>query len=623
MERLARHTAPRILVLIAFSLGVGPRAWGQATSGRVEHPLTLVAFASAERIMARMDSLGQLVGLPAGNGLMAGLGDDDFLKLLTLPGLDPKRPLGMMSFPRWKLPNEDELANSVQEVFDDPLGLLTGMILEQSSVAMCFPAAEPQRLLDSVATLIDKEQRPTAIEGRPGWFAMKDDNMQIGIVGTYVIIAVDENDPPEIVEEYPAFDKLARSSLGSNGFVYSVYRAGLPETVRDLWIPALQNILIAQQQQRDGEDEVPFRLRTAFSPLQNDLVSLLLTETDEFRVTGHIDSATHNLQLQLELHGPRGGKLAKASNRIKVKSNPFSRIVSGPSVLASTLSLPLPKDQWRPLVDALTPYASALGGDWEGLLHVVIRTIESNQFDVYFYQPTWNEGALALSIRGHAAFPEQFERILKAAGGAEFEANVDEVDGIPIHRVATSLQVSPLSLLLQFSFYGFAGGLANLSEAGFVEDRAEADFVVPDSTAEVSDAQAVPVPQASPSARQALWMTATPEALWIGLGPQVEAAPDWFKDQIVASRAEGKSLRGAPFRLALWGLGAAPLVDQVSAESMTDEERNRGNVLRDLPNGIQCEMVPTDTGIRLRVTFEEAYCHWWATYIKDSIPKSE
>src|SRR5258708_40028442 len=70
----------------------------------IDHPISLVAFASVDRLLSRAASLGDALGIPdQGEKLLAGLvgGDDVIGKLLTSPGLDTTRPLGAVSYPKW------------------------------------------------------------------------------------------------------------------------------------------------------------------------------------------------------------------------------------------------------------------------------------------------------------------------------------------------------------------------------------------------------------------------------------------------------------------------------------------------------------------------------------------
>lgn len=181
-----------------------------------------------------------------------------------------------------------------------------------------------------------------------------------------------------------------------------------------------------------------------------------------------------------------------------------------------------------------------------------------------------------------------------------------------------------------------------------------------------------------------LWLTATPNGLWIALtAPENRDCPAWLKSAVESSVGKPSatttaSRTNSPVRVVLRGLGATPspeaakkkeesvknalqkngiqqveFADRIGVdfeipqgkdagtlpqpgeriavkvkphvataeeiakqkalrEKQKQNERERGDIIRDFPNAITCELKPTDTGLKLSILFEEAYFQWFA-----------
>lgn len=590
-----------------------------------DQPLAIVALASVDRILARFDSLRELGGFPGGvDAFFKALGDDDFAKILTMPGLDTRKPIGMMSYPGWSLPGEGAEVPDPVALLESLPEMLASGFAENATVVLCFPATDQKLVFDSICKLFKSEKEPVAIEGMPGWVLL-DDELRIGNVGNYVYAVVMTGKDQSFDYQFPEFDKLARRSLGTQGFVYAVYREGLPPAIRDVLLPAFQAALTAAQQRRDDEAELNHRLRTAFGPMQDQMLELLLTQTDEIRITGHVD-ASYQVQVNLEFLGPKGGKLAKACNLLKLRANPFQHIAAEDATIAATVSVPLPRDHWKPLLDVIDKLPRA--GDTTAILRTVARTVETGQLDLCLYQANWSEGLLAIRVQGGAEFPELFSRLV--ALSPDIQRQAGEVDGFPVHRSLTSLESSPVMLVTQVLLGVWFGGWTSLADMTFVDNSSESLALDPPG----DDA---PVPQGASVSGEAVpnqkestfcyWLAATPQSLWIGYGPASETVPDWFSAAMTASREPGRvSRRSGPLRFTVRGLGASPPVgsevQQVGQEPEAEMAQGRGDLLRDFPNAVHCDFQPTETGARLSFTLEEGYCRWYAKLMADTVKAS-
>lgn len=621
-------------------------------NGPVEYPLGLVAFASVDRLMGRADTLAEALGEPGmGDQLLTGMlgGDEGIAKLLTAPGMDTTRPFGAMFYPKWlqpDLPAEPSAGTGDaapqasigidNEFLNDPLSFMlesaASMFVEDATFVLCLPVKNRQQIRDVIGEVLADKKAMVEVEEQPGWFRFEGEkDLRVGFVGSYLLLVNDDSESKQFYRNYPEFDKVAKGSLGKNGFVYALYRRGLPPLVRDVMLPAFKMAFAARFQRQDDESEADFRLRTMFGSMQMELVDLALSHVDEFRIAGHVDSATRTIIVEPELVGPKDGKLAKFCNNWKLKGSPFSSLSSDGAALAATIALPLPPKQWAPVVEALNQRANLIEKpEGANFVRTLAKTVESGQIDVHTFNPSWLAGLIAVRVNGNAKLPEEFPEVLRLLGpGESLELNVDSVEDIAIHRVRTALAAYPLFSLLPLAGMAFQQASPLAKNTAVVEG----DEIVLDLETQVQVDDLRQVVEAQNAANNSFWLAATPQVIWFGFSAG-DQCPDWFKSQITASLAKpvGASRARSPFQLTLRGLGASSNSEIVLAgaekaveaaeQANMEREKARADLLRDLPNAVHIDVTPTATGTKLSIRFEEAYFQWFATYVKDSVEES-
>ncbi len=630
---LAPHAAPAQQVKAA-----------PPSTGPVDHPLGLVAFASIDRLTGRADTVAEALGEPGtGIQLLEALlgGDEGVAKILRSPGFDTTRPFGAMFYPNWLKGDVEPEANSgiSSELLGDPLSFMfesaASMFVEDATFVLCLPVKNRQPVLDIIHEVLADGNTMSEVEGQPGWYQFEGHKeLRVGFVGNYLLLVNDDGDSKQFFRNYPEFDKLAKGSLGKNGFVYALYRRGLPALVRDVMAPAFKMAFAAQFQRQDEESEADFRMRTMFGTMQMDLLDLALSHIEEFRIAGHVDSVTRAVIVEPELVGPKDGKLAKYCNNWKLKGSPFASLSSDDASLAATFALPLPTKQWAPVVEALNQRADLIEKpEVANFIRTLAKTVESGQFDLHTFNPNWRAGLIAVRVNGNAKLPEQFPSVLQSLGAGEpMELNVDSVEGIAIHRLRTSLSEHPLFSLLPLA--GMAFQPSPLVEQVRVQEDAGDVIEIMETQILVNDPPLVV--DAQPALNNSIWLAATPQVIWFGYGPGAgDICPDWFKSQIAASltKPTAASRNRGPIQLTLRRLGATSdseieLAGAVEAADPGQQEsaeraKARGDILRDLPNAVHLDVTPTATGAKLSIRFEEAYFQWFATYVKDSIEESK
>ncbi len=654
-----------------------------------DHPFAVVAFASFDRLKARATSLGEAIGTPefADKLIANGFdGDESLGKLLNSPGFDPTRPIGVMSFPKWYsgevesaegIAEDDKQAGdegnsfampSFDELFQTAFGFLAEGAIENSTLAICIPAKDRDQML---ATISEFAGEFSPVEGRAGWFAAEgNEYMLVVFAGRYVLLLVDVGKVKQWDRNYPDFEKLAKSSLGQNDFVYSLHRRGLPKLVREDMAEAFKLAHAAGYQRHDDELEAAFKLRTMFGPLATESLDLLLSQIDEFRITGHVDSNTHQIRVDAELIGPKDGKLAKLANAMTTKSHQFASLSEDEAHFSANVSLPLSPQFFKPVSEGLLALAVAYQplDSYSNVLRALAKTVEAGQLELHVSYFNRGDALLALRVAGGAAFPEQLQAALT---GVATKVAADLVEGCPIHQLPFEY-LGLLSLLQMDDAMGlFAHHVKTVTVTKAVEESGKQKIITEEREAPASEQPA------------AFWMAATPNAVWLAVGTSDEGGcPAWFKSVLEASLAKSKptttvNRSNAPVRVLLRGLGASPpatdsanekprhaKVTQAAAKGvekgeefvidvdldealkngfdvggvkprkMTAEElaaakaqqerveqqvRERGDLLRDGSNDIRVELRPTANGLRVRTTFDDAYFHWFATMMQHSL----
>ena len=656
-----------------------------------DHPLGLIAFASIDRLLARAETLADAIGQPGtSEKLLTGVlgGDDGVFKFLNSPGLDKTRPIGVMCYPNWFPsgniePSTDEMNFDAEGLFDDPFSMLLGgsefLFSEDATCVICIPCKDRDALLEAIRALIEKDGgQLKPAEDLPGWYRTGDDgDTRIGFEHHYLLIAIDDGEVKHFNRTYPDFGSLARSSLGKNGFVYSLYRKGLPPLVRDVMAPAFKMAFAARFQRQDDEPELQFQLRTMSSPLQLQLLDLAISHIDEIRLSGRVDSATKVIIVEPEIIGIKGGKLAKFFNDGKGITSQFASQPTDDAVFTADMSLPLPAKDWKPTADALYAFAQALGKSAiSDVVRAFAKTVESGQFEVYTYNPSWNEGLIALRLSGGPQLPDQLQAALNLLSNPlPFELAIDAVDGVPIHRTVTSLDSHPTFAILSMPLRALLGQAPSFPDFNEPTGEIEVEAQVARQVKDADGTERVvidKITQHRQSGKHGLWLAATPRAIWLGFGSNKSGeCPDWFKTQIAASLAAPSSVRSkSPFQMTLRGLGtssesevqqvgnfqpadgsalppgvelelAVPAGDAAAPvaqgeftfqpvqippevlEKQAEQLKARVALLKDLPNAIRCEFRPTDTGAKLTISFEDAYFHWFAAMMRDSIEANE
>lgn len=594
--RLAYPLIKRITVLsLLLGILIATARSNAAEQPQVEnHPFAVVALASIDRVRARAASLGEAIGSPEfGDKIVSQFlgGDDEMNKLFNSPGFDTTRPIGIMSYPKWFSGEVEETADSEDkegilsdsvdltswsDLFDDPFSFLAGGIMENATIAMCIPAKDREQLLAAISEMASEKFTPVA--GHPGWFEPEGGkDLRVMFVGRYLLLVIDEGKVKQWDRNYPDFEKLARASLGQNGFAYSLYRRGLPKLVREDMAEAFKLAHAATLQRQDNEPEAAFKFRTMFGPLMTESLDLLLSQIEEFRITGHVDSNTHQIIVDTELIGPKDGKLAKLANGLTTKSSLFGNLSTDGAIFAATVSLPLSPKLWKPVAETLrTIGESDQQFTWlPEIARTLAKTIEVGQLELHASYARDGEGLFALRVAGNDKFPEQIQAALESFAKLHDDAihvgtvklAVDSIEGWPVHRVRASILDH-----VELGDFGWSNLTPNdarpVATAKFTRTTEDGKVV--------TGTTAMRVPAAEGEPQNYVWVVATPSGLWLALSsPDKREFPEWCRSAVAASLAKPTTTatanrNNAPVRVLLRGLGASPPATDSANENPRD-----------------------------------------------------
>jgi hypothetical protein len=611
--------AARLLLLLSL-IGLLPSGQSQAADAKprvdaanTEYPLAIVAVSSIDRLRERARQCADVAGRPeSADGIFSALIlEEELGELFQNEGFDPTRPVGFMSFFKSSgeanqaaTDGEDDAPRSENEFPDifDPNELLEALISEP---VMFFPVRDANLFVPALAKLMDEPLIPTP--GKPGYFQDDEGDQQpVRIVGKYVVICTDG-----IVDrQIPDIDGLCRPLLTGRDAVVSIQARGIPKPLRTLYGEAIKMAFGATLQRFDDESDLAFRWRTALGAFQLELLDIAVSHIEEINIGLKFDPAKVEAAFDMEIVGPKNGKLAQLCNGLSGKRSFFAELAGDDSPFNLEISTALSPRLTKPLVDALRMRPEFDVG-WENhqdataalgeLFRTLANTIEAGHLDVAATSRGPAErrvNMLGLRVATNPQLVPAVQILLDQVGklnvDQELQLGIDSIDDRPIHRLPPPF------------FYFRVDAL--------VSDPFGVDSTLPKDTS--------------------LWITATPQSLWFAWANGDSAtAPDELKDAIrsvnqPASRTAASAKAPAPVQMVLhtrdWPVSIA--ADDAALKSNNDEVRQaalkeldqrkqRGEVIqtafRERPEAVRFEVRPSDTGLRMRMTVEEAYLTWF------------
>lgn len=598
-----------------------------ASSMSSDAPFVIMALSSVDRLRERTTHLAQATGQPENaetlfQRISAGLGE-----LLVLDGLDPSRPIGLLAYPQFiQEANLDDVSGEAQRStsatnltrlldFDGVQRLLA------NEPVIFFPVADAGRFVSALAALAGEQFLP--VPGKPGYFQNEQGQAQpVRRVGKYVLYCTDQ----VASRDFPDLDKLLRPLLANRDVVVSIQARGIPAALRRAVGDGMQSVADAASQRFDDETDVAFRWRTALGAFQREILNLIILHIDEINFGVHLDTERSETTFDLEVVGPKDGKLAKLCHGLPGKRSLFAGLANEEGPVSLALLCSLSPRLTKPLAAALRTRPE-FGLDWCAsdvaiaslgeVFSTLANTVEAGQLDALLTtrgRADDRGGLLGLRVAGSSRFVDavqqileqhrqSFETIAKRTIGTDGEPTyvaeerpyhlmADKHDDRPIHRVPV--------------------------------------VVLHELLARWNDYCPLPLPRTG-----SLWIAATPQSLWFAWSNDEfgTSAPESLKEAMQSlarypTPGSASSRSAAPIQLTLhvrdWASAGEPrtnLASKRDAVSQTtlqpSDHRLRENeitpsVFRDRADALRCDVQPTARGLRVRVVLEEAYAAWFS-----------
>ena len=559
------------LALLAIVLSVTPLLRAQDTDSKskaleMKLPLMVLNFASFDR--AR-----EAAGLFLQQGDQTKL-DEDFTKwiqgtLKDTAGFDRTKPFGTMFFLK--------------------PGLLPGM----TSIAY-LPVTDKTKALDTLATVGTAQGKLKPLDGTSDSYEIDygvgpRPKVTVRHMNGYLFILDPMSEREELERDLPDPVTLTARLTNRYDLSYAVMIKHVPPAIKTIFREYLKNQIQAQMQQRDNEPDSVYRLRRINGQSSLDLMDRIIQSAEEGTIGGRIDRDSRHAILELEIAGTPDNKLAKYFQDTSGRKSAFANLLEDPATLTVAGSSVFDVKQRKlleeffaaaeqDLVDRATSRGQPAIVDAARPLFKAFRAgAEAGHFDMIFQVKGETAGEYtalaALRVPGGSAFPQQVQAFLERAKelAAEdgsrlepLEIAAESLEEVPVHRYKVTLPAGGFDRLWGPEPHVY---LCVSSQAVWLAFGGDAALPTLRQAVDLSNQPVTPdLDRRSRSPMQFV----THLQKWIALAqePEDDAPPS----------------------------GASPEVLQAAFGSGGD--------------AIRGDMLPTDTGLRLTIEFEEGSVGW-------------
>jgi len=606
------------MVFGAQSVHAGP----ESSDGSIDHPLVVVSAASIDRLWDRAadvlrtynpaaDRAEVHARLCAVNYISKQESETSIKEVLEW--IDTTKPVGVMVFYDASLDADEEHSGkqaenkesselSARETRGDGmLELYMGLSesVDLTRAAMFFPVRHYEKFLANNKFTVDSSKP----------FCFRDEsNNEIFFrrFGDYFVAA----DDPDLLEHIPDPREIVKPLLGKNDLVVSVQLKGLPPLLRGVGAEGIKAVFDASLQRRDNESDRSYQLRRAFGDLYRELLDLAVLQIDDVNVGIRLVPETRQFVAELDLKGPKDGKLARAAKEFSPRRAPFDELWNPGCELSVAISLGLPERHAKPIASAIRNYVSTATDSSEKqwlagyglLIESACKILDSRQLDLIVTgDGDLKTGTMLVGLRipGGPQFPEQFQQFLEflqrdsqIINGLEFAT--DSVHGWPAH------------------------GKSSRVLSGVFKSKFDWD-----------------VASSNPDQEENSWILATPNGIWLcaNMDAQGKSIPDIFSKAVAQQTSPAKKSTAAGrvsspvrlrFRTRSWKVSDENSPDRPLAEGGAKDENAELNAARvkqvaaeqtaerqrlydEKSDAISVELQPSEFGWKLSVVLDEVY----------------
>tara|TARA_B100000470_G_scaffold211487_1_gene190412 strand:- start:1988 stop:3745 length:1758 start_codon:yes stop_codon:yes gene_type:complete len=551
------QTWQRVLALLVVGLiAMGVPAVSRAQDNDADkpkarpasQPLVIFNVASVDRLIGDVRYLFEASGQPQINEMI----DKGLVGANNLKGLQRTKPMGAMLFLAPGLPPTPFLVSYV-------------------------PVANIEELIQTIGGGGNTVLR--RVEGETDRFELvgQDGNpQQIVLRGGYAFISQDaENLDQKFLD--PA--KLTKGLSARHDLAITLRLNTVPEVIKTTLLGTLRAQFNANMQQRDDEEDGPYKLRRNNEGNTLEFLELLIAEGDRITIGINASKENKNAILEILFEAKASGKWAKALKKIDSRPSYFAPLIDEKAPLSFSLSWKMDKREQDNTTDFLRILEPQIAAQLEpvapavhNLFAALNKTAVTGHADAFFQYKVVPPERMALfgglkveeGKQLSAAVRSILSELQRNPEVAEMELDIDSHKGVSFHRLGSRAQaVSPANQRI----YG-----------------------------------------GTPS----VYVGTGPNVVWFSLGDSgsLDAAKEAIDKLATARATVGKRQRGAPFQFVF---NMTPWIDKL------DADRPFTRLVRQAFQGgkdrLQVDVRPSDNGMRMQLKVEEGFLKLLGTAI--------
>lgn len=554
---LSRSLRFAFVIVVAGSClvtGAGSTALAQSdASNEIDYPLVLINSASVQRLR---DNAGFMFQMAQQQNKVDGLDPWMESTLKDLKGIDRDRPFGMMLY----------LAPGL---IGAPVGIsyIPVTNLDEALTTLAYGTG-------TIAPVDGKTGRHEISYG--GQFKIRTLHR-----GGYVFLVGPDGAEDALDRNFPDPAKLSARLSSQYDIAISLLIKSIPPGIKLLFVEFLKNQSQAEFQQKDGEPESAYRLRRANGESWLELVDKVVNQGEELTIGGRMDPQERRAHIDFEIAGTSDSKLAKFFQDMAGKRTYFGNLLQNPATLTMSISWLLDAKQKGLFTQFFEVAKKEISerADKDGVAGVspvidpifkaLLASAEAGHIDGFVQLTGEEPGKFALiggtKLTASRNLPTQISELLQFAkdnpNGNELigklELATDAIDSYPVHRI----QLNPPDKPGQKMF------------------------------GETSH----------------LYLYVTPQAVWFSFGG--DAALATMKEAIAQAALPQDPMQNrnrVPFQFVTHAKNWLTVASEETPRQVSFNENARASFESE-NDAMRLDVRPTDSGVRLRVEFQEGF----------------
>lgn len=540
------------LVICVFSLGQFVQAADTATDD-LDYPLIVLNVASYQRLR---DNAGIMFASAERADMTDRVDQWTADTLKETKGIDRNRPFGLMLY-------------LGAELFGPPLGI------------SYLPVTDVDEALE---TLAYGTGTISPVEGKNGRYVIQySESFKLRLLyqnGYLFLVGPDGNDT-SLERNFPNPEKMTARLTSQYDIAASLMLKSIPIGLKTGFLTFFTTQAKADLQQRDDEPESVYRLRRANGEGWVDLIEKVINQGNDVTIGARVDQEKQQAHIDFEVAGTRDSKLAKLFQTMAGKRTYFGNLIENPATFTMSISWLLDEKQRQLFVKYFeaaqkdfgpkdkSDEVSELPKIVEPIFKTLTTTADVGHLDAIAQLTGTEQEAFALigavKLATSRELPNQITALLQYLkdnpNGNELaeklDLNFDSIESFPVHR----LPINPPDRGGQRLF----GESANL------------------------------------------YVYVTPQVVWCAFGG--EPALDVLKDSIqnvALPQNSNQSRNRIPFLFMTHAKNWLSVANDDNENAVAFNERARASFESD-NDAMTVEVRPTDSGVRIRATFEGGF----------------